>query len=165
MKNWILRLLVAAVAFGGPAFAQTAMTNTTLSVAYSANNGVYPSILTLASATNVSANGYLYIDHDVFLVTTAYVSGTVVNVKCGSSSTKCEPHNANAVVWVVAPGTQARLGFRTYTPYGGCTRVNEAVLPIFNVLTGESRRLRGRRIWNGPMEHNGRTTCAGAGDG
>jgi hypothetical protein len=40
-------------------------------------------------------------------------------------------------VYVVAPGNQARAGFRDYSPGGTCTRTNETVLPVINVITSD----------------------------
>lgn len=123
-------LLCAALGFG-----QTAMTTTTLSVAVTDTTSA---TVTLASATNVASGGYIYVDNEAMQVLSSYVSGTLIPVRRGASSTRVATHASSTTVYVVASGNQARSGFRTYSPAGSCTRTNEFILPVLNILTGDT---------------------------
>lgn len=116
------------------AFAQTAMTTTTLSSAV----GVNDNVINVASATGFTARGLAtttmaYIDREAMRVTT--VNGTVVGVTRGADSTPITAHLSGARVFYGPPGA-----FYSSTPSGACTATAEKYLPRVVVPTGE--------IWN-----------------
>lgn len=137
LKAFSVLLLVCA--FAPAMLAQTNLTQTTITGALSASGNQ----IVVASATGISApsafagSGFgsqtqseLFVDSEAMLVTG--VSGNVVNVVRGASSTMATAHNANSVVWVGAPNQ-----FYTIVPNGACTAVN-TVNPYINVLTGQT---------------------------
>lgn len=128
-----LKLFPILLALAVSAFAQTTMTQTTTSAVITDTSGT---VLNLTSATNVSAQGFILVDREVFQVVGTYVSGTTIPVRRGAASSKVSTHVSGAVAYVVAPGIQARSGFRTYSPAGTCTATAEPILPIVNILTG-----------------------------
>ncbi len=145
MNTKLIALAALLVAFVSIAPAQVALTSTSLSVAVADTTSTS---VVLASATGVLANGYLFVDLEAMQVLGSYSSGTTIPVRRGASSTTARAHLSAAVVYVVTPGNQARSAFRTYTPSGACglptppsttlARTNEFILPVFNILTGES---------------------------
>lgn len=139
-KTFTLSLLVLLCAAG--LFAQTATTSTTLTAAITERSA---SSVSLASATNVFANGFLLIDNEVMAVTGSYVSGSLtVPVRKGASGTAGVTHAVSSTVYVFAPGLQARLGILGgqlpgSVPTGACTRGvgSASVLPVFNTTNGQ----------------------------
>ncbi len=130
IKFLALFLLIAAIGFG-----QTAMTTTTLSTAITSPTTVN---VMLASATNVSAGGFIYMNGEVMRVAGSYSSGTTIPVIRGASGTNALTHpTVGTVVYIVAPGNQARAGFITYDLHGSCTAANQTILPVINVLDGK----------------------------
>jgi hypothetical protein len=123
-------LLTLALLMAVPAFAQTALTSTTTTAALTSTD----TSVKLTSATNVSANGFLYIDGEMIQVGGSYSSGLTVPVFRGRS-TAATPHLSGATVFVVAPGAQARAAFINYALTGACTRADQLVLPRINILT------------------------------
>jgi hypothetical protein len=138
MKHYmklIVGLLAASLLLIVPMHAQTAMTVTTITADITDTSAT---TVFLTSATNVQSQGYLYIDGEAMLVMSSYVSGSLnVPVRRAASSTRAALHANGTLAYVVAPGLQARTGMRTYSPSGVCTRTNETVLPVINVLSGD----------------------------
>ncbi len=118
-----------------PASAATTTTETTSSVAITSTT---TATVTLASATNVSAGGFLYFeDGEQMQVTGSYVSGTLIPVMRGNGGTIAKTHPSGVAVAVFAPGNQARAGLLNgpapgSNPSGSCTAANLTVLPVFN---------------------------------
>ncbi len=131
-----MKYLILSATLCVAAFAQTATTSTTLSAALThlptIDNQQAETSVTLANATNVSANGFLYSDGEVMSVNSTYSSGTTVPVRRGVSGTRAVTHLSGATVYVFAPGQQARAGLINYDLYGGCTRSTLTLLPIVN---------------------------------
>lgn len=132
MKYLILcAALVAMLTTVAPvAPAQTATTQTTISAAMDRVQG----FVNLASATNVSPNGFIYADGETMTVNGSYVSGTYVPVTRGVSGTRAVAHAVSVVAFVFAPGNQARTGLINYDLYGSCVRADHTVLPRINAL-------------------------------
>lgn len=132
MKTLKFTLLLIAAALC--AHAQVAITSTTLSSAVSTNT---QNSVVVASATNVQAGGFLYVDNEQMQVASNYVSGsTTVPVRRGAFG-YVTPHLSGATVYVlpISPN-YARTGLINYNLYGACTRANEVVLPRINALNG-----------------------------
>ncbi len=130
-------------------FSQAAMTNTTLSTAITSPQ---TATVVLASATNVSANGFLFMNGEVMRVAGNYSSGTTIPVIRAQSGTNTQiQHTSGTVVYVVAPGNEARAGFRNYDHKGGCLATNESILPVINVLNGKIFDCKANR-WGRVME-------------
>lgn len=131
--------LIAFIALLAPvAYAQTILTNTTLSSAVTTNK---TQVFVLASATGVTAPSatnsqlatYLYVDRE--LVSVSAVSGTTITVIRGQAGTFAANHVSGATVFVI-PAYLATW-FNRPAPSGACTRTNEAVLPRIAPVTGE----------------------------
>lgn len=123
----------------GPAAAQTNLTQTTLSGAVTSAT---QQVITVASATGISASGpltgntvgtqvqtILYVDQEVMFVTG--VSGKFITVTRGYNSTQGVTHGSGAVVWVGTPQQ-----FFTLPPQGSCTAAN-TVNPYIDVINGQ----------------------------
>jgi hypothetical protein len=141
LKTLTLSLLALLLVAG--LSAQTAPVSTTLSAVIADTTA---NVIALTSATNVLAQGFLYVDGEVMQVTGSYVSGTLIPVRRGASSTRATPHLNLATVYVTLPGIQSRLALRDYDPWGACgnipgsttlARSNELILPVINILTGD----------------------------
>lgn len=121
----LIALLLGLVSVS--AQAQTALTQTTLSAAMtSGQGGVGTQIITVASATNIVANGVLWIEGSVYRVTA--VSGTsisVVNIYMPAS-------HLNAAVVFIVP-IQAQYGGND--PTGSCIRGVGGTFPLFSPFT------------------------------
>lgn len=136
MKNLktILPFLLVALLAVPAIHAQTTTTTTTLSVALTDTS---TSRVTLASGTNVAANGFIFVDKELMAVIGAVNnSSTVWAVRRGAGGT-VGTHPASAAVTVASP-SQAAYVFRTSAPAGSCTAANEAYLPITIVPTGDT---------------------------
>lgn len=133
LKTIVPFLLVLLIALP-TAHAQTTTTTTTLSAAITTMGG---QTVTLASGTNVAANGFLYVDKELMAVVSAVNgSSTVWRVQRGAGGI-VGTHASSAKVYVAAPGEMARNVFRTVAPGGACTATNEAYLPIVITTTGQ----------------------------
>lgn len=113
-------------------FGQTATTKTTTTVAIADTTTNY---VLLTSATNVVANGNLFLDGEVMQVTGGYASGLVVPVRRGAVGTVAHTHLTSATVYVFAPGLQSRVGILSgpipgTVPSGSCVRANQPLLPV-----------------------------------
>lgn len=132
-----LSLLTAMlVAFALPAFAQTAVRQTTLSVAITSTNTTQ---VTLASATGVTAGTGLFVDREAMSVVS--ISGTIAQVIRGIDGSGVGTHASTTVVYVGAPANTLGQGpFWMSDPvYGTCTATNEQYTLRINVTAG--------RIW------------------
>lgn len=135
-------LLMLALLFGTPVFAQTTVTQTTLNGAVSApSQGVPATTIVLTSATGVAGptasqpGSELFVDQEAMLVTS--ISGTVAQVIRGYDSSPTSPHNSGAIVYA---GPTAGI---TGSPYvftdpaiGPCTSGNELYSLRINTRTG-----------------------------
>lgn len=118
------------------AFAQTAPTTTTTSVAV----GLGDTFITLASVTNVNAPNFpvsgtcttqLLIDKEAMCVTSVNTTTKVVGVTRGQRYTKATAHISGATVTLGPPNQ-----FLQNDPVGACTSSNLLFLPIISVATG-----------------------------
>ncbi len=74
------------------------------------------------------------------MVSGSYVSGLRIPVQRGSSGTIAKTHANSTVVYVFAPGNQARVGLMSgplpgSNPSGSCTATSLTLLPVFNTTT------------------------------
>ncbi len=180
MKTVVLSLF-AALAFALPAFGQTVLTMTTLSAALpgavsSVTGSGAPGVLTVASATGISAptpnTGFiasaatsaaqtlLYVDKELMEVRA--VSGTTITVVRGVGSTANTSHISGALVFVIPtannPWMNAQLGAQPQSiPAGSCTRANELYLPRINFQSGTISDCLGGQWVNGDAGQTTRT--------
>lgn len=128
--RYFLALLIVA-----PVYAQTALTNTTLTAAITAGS---QRTIQLASVTGIVApspqvgsGSLIYIDNEA--MTVSAVSGTLVTVVRGVSGTRATLHASGSGV-LLGPGN----AFLAYDPHGACTAGTGLFLysPIVNVNTG-----------------------------
>lgn len=127
--NKLIRYFLAAL-FVVPAYAQTILTNTTLS---SAVTDTSSRIFTVASATGITAPSptnnqlatFLFVDNEE--VSVSAVNGTQITVARGISGTASRTHASASTVFIIP----AYLATRSVAPApaGSCTRGNEIVLP------------------------------------
>lgn len=130
MKNLFRGFLgmVLLLAMTSLASAQSALSSTTLGAAVSTPSGT---TVKVASASGITAGStLLYVDREAMFVNS--VSGTTIGVQRGASGTRATIHASGATVYLGSP-TQ----FTVYPRYGSCTRANEIVLPIVNVMSGQ----------------------------
>lgn len=146
-----LKALFLALLCSAPlAFAQTAMTSTTLSAAITSTATQFA----VASATGISAaNGtnaatYLYIDREYMAVQN--ISGTLVTVIRGVQGTQAA-HNNAAKVWV---GPASAFG-QNDPSQGSCTSTNLAYQPVVVISTGNIWYC-GNSIWNTGSDFTGK---------
>lgn len=119
-----------------PGFAQTVLSNTTLSAAMTAT----ATTLTLTSASafsgsNVGAptvGNLLYVEHEAMTITA--ISGTLVSVIRGQSGTFAAAHVSGAVVFS-GPGSAFR---QSDPPLQTCTTATMGTRPWINVITGNT---------------------------
>lgn len=159
MKKLIVFL---SILFGlsGSAFAQTALTQTTLAAAVTVgpaggNSGItgsYSTQLSLTSATGIQLanNGqpitFVYIDQELFgILSLAQGQTTIYNVLRAQQGTRAAAHSigAMALIQVVTPqfgGYSGSGGLEPSDPPGGlgasCTAANTLVYPWVNIITG-----------------------------
>lgn len=139
------RLLILSVLLCASAWAQTALTTTTLAQAV---NGSLPnastvgsvqSYVVLPSLVNINPitgnpnaiRSVLYVDREMMAVETVNAATFTVNVMRGYNSTFSTPHNSGATVYVGSPDQ-----FYSFDPAGACTAGNTKVTPWINYLTG-----------------------------
>jgi hypothetical protein len=160
MIKRVLLLIAIVCGLSGAAFAQTALTQTTLAAAVtigtaggaSGISGSYQTTISLTSATGIQVanNGqpitFVYIDQELFGVL-SLVTGqtTIYNVLRGQLGTRAAAHSlgAMALIQVVSPqfgGFAGSGGFQQTDPPGGlgasCTAASTLAYPWVNVLTG-----------------------------
>lgn len=154
----VLVLVIFALA-GVPSFAQTALTQTTLSSAVngpSVYNGTSPSIsgqIFLASVTGISAPvlpgtpvSVIYVGREAMGVLAVSTTTTSVTVMRGYLGTQAAPHPSGVTVLISnVYSTNSAFGanpvpsgfFSNDPPIGGsCTAANTPTTPWVNVLTG-----------------------------
>lgn len=159
MKNHTLKIAFAVLALVGASFAQTALTQTTLSAAQGAgasglasgNTTGYSTTVSLASATGITIgfNGqpvtFIYVGQEVEGIL-SLVTGqtTIYNVLRGQMGTKVSPHPSGEMVLaqVVTPqfgGQSGSGGLQTSDPpfNGACTAASTLATPWVNVITAE----------------------------
>ncbi len=141
MKMMMRALLtVAALFWGGSAFAQTALTSTTLSAAITNAND---RTMVIASATGwtastASAQTTAVIDREV--VGIQAVNGTTVTITRGQSpGARATGHASGAAVYFLPPGSP---NLSNYDRAGACSTTsgdqtqNAAFAPVINPITG-----------------------------
>src|SRR5581483_5488504 len=136
MKNKTLQLISAVILLGASSFAQTLLTNTTLSAAVADSK---TQTVVVASATGINAPSasdytkatFLFVDRELMDVRS--VSGTILTVVRGVGGTKAFPHASGAYVFVV-PAYQA-TGMSS-TPSGSCTRGQGQALYLPVIVPG-----------------------------
>jgi hypothetical protein len=119
-------LVVAALLSASSAFAQTALTTTTLGALVADGSSL---TVTVASATGITAPGtganFVYLLVDKELLAVRNVNGTAIGVARGQNGTRATPHiNGSAVT--IAPA----IAIVNYTPSGQCVRANLLYVPI-----------------------------------
>jgi hypothetical protein len=124
-KTLISMLLVLVALVVTPANAQTALTATTLSSAMTATQ----TTATVASATNLVAGWYLYIDREAILIRS--ISGTTAVVSRGVAGTAPASHGSGAGVLAQTPSA-----FYMTDVSGSCVTTAETYLPHINVVSG-----------------------------
>ena len=135
MKNFkiVSLALFALVLAAVPAFAQTALTQTSLSAAITVNQTTFA----IASATNVTASNtaptVLYVvdpgQYKGELMTVKAISGTTVTVS--RTGINKAAHASGSMVLVGPP-----KAFAQYDPVGSCTASQTAYTPWVNAVTG-----------------------------
>jgi hypothetical protein len=140
---FILTLAAVLMAVGQTAFAQSAITSTTLS---SAMSDAKTSVMKVTSATGFTASNQatgaeycVFVDHELMRISA--VSGTTITVlPRGFSSTTATPHKSGSRAYVGPCGSQQGPGvgqsggpFIQTSMQGACTRNQWAILPLINV--------------------------------
>lgn len=159
MKNHTLKIVFAVLALVGASFAQTALTQTTLSAAQgigasglsSGNTTGLSLTVSLASATGITQafNGqpvtFILVGEEVEgILNTVQGSTTIFNVLRAQMGTKASPHPSGDMVLaqIVTPqfgGQAGSGGLQTSNPpfNGSCTAANTLATPWVNVNTAE----------------------------
>lgn len=122
--------LVLLVALSSVSFAQTALTQTSLSTAITSSGTQFK----IASVTGVTAGTtMLYVDNEAMFVNSVNTASTTVSVTRGSAGTKAFAHISGAMVLAGPP-----TAFIVYEPSGSCTNGQGLFLysPVVNVVTG-----------------------------
>ena len=120
--------VIAVLCFGAEnAVAQTEVTSTTLSAAVTAS----AQTITVASATNLTAGNYAYVDKELMAIIS--VSSTTATVRRGLAGgvTPGTMHASGVVVWLGAGDR-----FSASDVNGACTAGSELYLPHINTKTG-----------------------------
>lgn len=105
--------LVLLLGLAASGFAQTSLTQTTLSSAITDSKA---QIVVVASATGITAGtSFLYVDNELMQVNS--LSGTSLIVVRGVGGTKANTHVSAAIVFI-----GASFNFANFTPQGSCTR-------------------------------------------
>lgn len=138
LKTLVIGLaLLLWPAFG---FAQTTVTQTTLSAAITTTNGT---LVTVASATGISASSntqtyWIVVDQEAMQVTA--VSGTNLTVIRGIGGSRAHTHASSAIVYFGPSGSTSGSPFVAVDPpLGSCTSANETYSLRINTQNG--------RIW------------------
>jgi hypothetical protein len=138
----VVALTLTLIAFGSVAFAQTAVTQTTLSAAVVYNDR----FVSVTSATGISAGGGIFVDSEFMQVNT--VVGTRLGVQRGMGGSATAAHASGATVYAGGPISNVPSGsaptgsgpfWLSDPPLGSCTYVNEGYTLRINTKTG--------RIW------------------
>lgn len=136
--NKLFRVLSLFAALTASAFAQTALTQTTLAAAV-ASGGASSIVLTSATGvavTSATTNGSVIYIIDAGqtqgeLDNVTSVTGTTIGVRRGMGGTKSTSHANGARVLIGPPGY-----FKTRDPQGSCVTAATDATPIVNVNTG-----------------------------
>lgn len=139
----VLAILLLVVA----AHAQNATTNTTLSVAVSANTTTEWCVasatgIVTPSLSSATQGSILFVDKEAAQVTASGSTSTCFKVKRGQLGTTANAaHSSSATVWVGAPSASSGDTSRPFTgafvsvrPTGSCTRSQQYTLPV--IVTG-----------------------------
>lgn len=123
MKKTLITLLLL-LATSGTAFAQTAITSTTLSTAIT-NASPTSIVINVGSATGMSVGGILWIEGSVYRITAVNSTAiTVINTYFPAT------HLTSAVVYVVPLGAQYKV-----QPTGSCIRGTAGQFPAYSPYT------------------------------
>lgn len=118
-------LLIAALSLTPAAYGQAALNSTTFSAAVSYSD----TLVTVASATNISVGYVLFSEKEAMKVLAK--SGSVLTVQRGYDG-KVSAHASGATVY----GDDQRY-FTSTDRFGPCTSTSELVLPVVNITSGE----------------------------
>lgn len=121
----LILALVAALFLPVLTSAQTALSETTLSAAVTAQQ----SFVVVASATGAVAGGGVYVDRELMRIADSYVSGTRIPVLRQGAAVS---HAASVPVYI---GAAAAFVQRNYD--GSCVAAAEEHTPRINTLTGD----------------------------
>lgn len=122
--SFVIAALVAALSFPVSSVAQTALSETTLSAAVTAQQN----FVTVASATGAVAGGGLYVDREYMTIAQSYVSGTRIPVVRAGAAVS---HAASMPVYI-APA----VAFVNRDYDGSCVAAEQDYLPKVNVSNG-----------------------------
>ncbi len=139
-----LLLAVLVVAFSQNSRAQATLPSTTLSAAVTTTTSA--AVVSVAAATGGSPtitinknSTFLFVDRELMAVTGVDSTGKILNVTRGYGGTLAQTHASGATVFF-GPSTYFVGGVQR-TPVGlyagSCTRGNQIVQPIINVISGE----------------------------
>jgi hypothetical protein len=123
--SFVVAALAAVLSFPVSSFAQTALSETTLSAAVTSSQN----FVTVASATGAVAGGGLYVDREYMTIGAGYVSGTRIPVVRAGAAVS---HAASMPVYI-APAVA--FGNRDYD--GSCVAAEQDYLPKINVSNGK----------------------------
>lgn len=129
MRTRISALALALVAalsfFAQPVAAQTALSETTLSSAVTAQQ----TFVVVASATGAAAGGGIYVDREFMTIGSNYVSGTTIPVLRRGQAVS---HAASVPVYI-----GAAPAFISANRDGSCVAASEQYSPSINIVTGD----------------------------
>lgn len=134
LKHFLVGLVLVLSASVG--FAQTILTNTTLSAAVSSSSVQQ---VVVASATGINAPSVtdstkatiIYVDREAMFV--EGVNSTTLTVIRGYAGTFAAPHASSAFVFVIPENLST---YFNVLPQGSCTRTNEIALPRIHFASG-----------------------------
>jgi hypothetical protein len=134
---FVLSLLLACLALSTPVVAQTTVTQTTLSASVAApGQGSPANVVSVASATNISAGTEIFVDREAMLVIS--VSSTTLTVQRGYDSSLVGAHASGQLVYVGAASGQIGSPFVYNNPaIGSCTLSSEQWSVRINVTNGQ----------------------------
>jgi hypothetical protein len=153
---------------GGTAFAQTTLTNTTLSAAIT---NPYDQTMTVASvtgwsATSASGQAYALIDREVVGVRAVNTTTKVVTITRGQQGTRATGHPSSATVYFIDP-TLSTVVLADRDRSGACSTTGNAdisqnalYVPVFNPSTGRSFTCTSGGIWVMSADYMGTAVCA-----
>jgi hypothetical protein len=118
--------LLALLVLSAPAFAQTALTSTTLNGALSDSVSQQMVITSTTgwSASSTSVTNFALVDRELVRVLTVNTSSKAIGIVRGQLASRAAPHISGATVWFVPSAA-----IYTYPPAGQCTRANQPYVP------------------------------------
>jgi hypothetical protein len=135
MKTLSRISLLFALAVGA-VFGQTALTQTTLSVAALATDGT----LTVASATGINAPAVNTPASELYVIAPGATRGEAMLVQGVSSTTISAARGRGGIRSAFPSGSRVLIGnpnyFASFDPSGGCTAASTAYTPVINTKTG-----------------------------